>query len=128
MKFLIGIFKKIYDYINDFSDRGFILRDVKYEPIKIFKVSRMWVGKVGWSEGIKKNIIRCYIDGFSFWRGQSEDKKEWFCYYKDIISFHQPLGLKSASPILTIKTKNGSVDCMLGESTDFIKDYKENAN
>ncbi len=109
--------------MNDFSNRGFTFREVDEIPIKSFEISIMWVDKVQWSGLAKDNIIRCYRDGFSFWRGHEEDLKEWFCKYENVIGFHQPLGLKLASPIVKIRAGDGTIDCMLGQATDYIKQY-----
>ena len=122
MNFFKSIFSKFISQFSDFSDRGFELREVYHEPVKVFQVSRMWVDKVGWSEGVKKNVVRCYHDGFSFWRGVESDGKEWFCPYSAILKYSQPFKLKSASPIITIQGSTRSIDCMMGNAADYIEE------
>ncbi len=128
MGFLFKFISKINKSIFDFSNRGFTLREASNEPEKTFLVPSMWIvvpGKwieqIGWAEGLNKNIVRCYGDGFSFWHGDIDDAKEWYCPYDIIERFKQPLKISSASPIIVIQYNQKKVECMLGNGADYIK-------
>lgn len=125
LKFIKSKIQKLSDILNDFSDRGFIKKCVEEEPEKVFTVTKIWIDKVGWSQGIKMNVVRCYSNGFSFWRGQIKDGMEWYCSYDSIEKFYAPLGIKSASPLMTLKAEKGEIDCMLGEAADYIQEKCE---
>ena len=122
---LTVLFKKLHELIYDFSNKGFQLRNAKLEPLKTSYETKIWIDKMGWQEGNNKLIVRCYEDGFSFWRGKFEDEQEWFCKYVNIVDFKQPLGLKFADPIVVITYQGKLFDCMLGGSANYIKEKWE---
>lgn len=113
---LFEFFRRVCVLGADFSDIGFVLRIGDLKPDEWCLVPSMWIGKMGWRAGVNKNIIRCYSDGFSFWNGEIEDDKEWYCSYDYVIGFKKPLGILLADPIVTVNLRGVNVDCMLGES------------
>lgn len=121
MGILFSLISKFDKTFEDFSRFGFNLRKVTDVPDELFYVPSMWIGKVGWGEGIEKNIVRCYPGGFSFWHGKAEDLEEWYCPYENIKNFRYPLRIPWFSPIMTIKNDQSEIECMMGAGADYIK-------
>ena len=118
---IVGFLKKILKPFYDFSTKGFILRKPLVENLSVHESLSMWVDQTGWKAGIKRNIIRCYSDGFSFWHGDFKDEQEWFCSFDRIAGFESQFFGDVGAPVVLVKYNGVTIKCMLGDATYSIR-------